>query len=95
MSELKTTLHVEALRNVSAVSELKLSRMEQFKLADEGKLENYRENCCFCKVEMTDIYKTHNPYPLNKDEDATCCNDCCDILVGPARMFLIMNSKTE
>ena len=90
MNELKTTLNVKALRNASTVSELKLSRMEQFKLADEGKLENYRENCCFCKVEMTDIYKTHNPYPLNKDEDTTCCKDCCDILVGPARMMLLM-----
>ena len=93
MKELKTTLHVEALRNVSTVSELKLSRMEQFKLADKGKLENYKEKCCFCKVEMTDIYKTHNPYPLNKDEDATCCKDCCDAFVGPARLKLIMIAK--
>ena len=90
MNELKTTLNVKALRNASTVSELKLSRMKQFQLADEGKLENYRENCCFCKVEVTDIYKTHNPYPLNKDEDATCCEDCCDTLVGPARMMLLM-----
>ena len=90
MSELKTSLSVKNLRNVSTVSELKLSRMEQFKLANEEKLENYSENCCFCKVEMTDIYKTHNPYPLNKDEDASCCEDCCDTLVGPARMMLLM-----
>jgi len=90
MSELKTTLNVKALRNASTVSELKLSRMEQFKLANKGKLENYRENCCFCKVEMTDIYKTHNPYPLNKNEDAICCKDCCDALVRPARMFEIL-----
>ena len=95
MSELKTTLNTKALRNAPTVSKLKLSRMEQFKLADEGKLENYRESCCFCKAEMTNIYKTHNPYPLNKNEDATCCKVCRDTLVGPARMFLIMNSKTQ
>ena len=94
MSELKTTLNTKSLRNAPTVSKLKLSRMEQFKLADEGNLENYTENCCFCKVEMTDIYKTHNPYPLNKNEEATCCKDCCDTLVGPARMFLIMNQKS-
>ena len=94
MKELKTTLHVEALRNVSTVSELKLSRMEQFKLADEGKLENYKELCCFCEVEMTDIFQTHNPHPLNIEEDAVCCKRCCDGVVGPARMFLIMNQKT-
>ena len=90
MNELKTTLNVKALRNASTVSELKLSRMEQFKLANEGKLKKYSEKCCFCKVEMTDIYKTHNPYPLNKDEDASCCKDCCDTLVGSARMMLLM-----
>ena len=39
MSELKTKLNVEALREASPVSELKLGRMEQFKLADEGKLK--------------------------------------------------------
>ena len=83
------------IKNVSPVSELNLSRMEQFKKANEGRLENYIESCCFCKVEMTDIYKTHNPYPLNKNEDAACCKKCCDDLVGPARMFLIMNSRTQ
>ena len=82
MKELKTKLHVEAFRNVSTVSELKLSRMEQFKLADEGKLENYKENCCFCKVEMTDIYKTHNPYPLNKDEKSRLPKSFISHLLG-------------
>ncbi len=93
MITLKTTLGVETLRNAPTVSELKLSRIEQFKLANEGKLENYRERCCFCKVEMTNIYKTHNPYPLNKNEDATCCKDCCDTLVGPARMMMILKKE--
>ena len=93
MAELKTSLSVKNMRNALNVSELKLSRMKQFKLADEGKLENYRENCCFCKVEMTNIYKTHNPYPLNKNEDATCCKDCCDTLVGPARMMMILKKE--
>ena len=78
------------IKNVSPVSELNLSRMEQFKKANEGRLENYIENCCFCKVEMTDIYKTHNPYPLNKNEDATCCEKCSDDLVGPARIMMIL-----
>ena len=93
MSELETKLSVEALRNVSTVSELKLSRMEQFKLADEGKLENYKENCCFCKGEMTDIYKTHNPYPLNLNNDAVCCKSCSDELLRPARMIMILKQK--
>ncbi len=88
---MKKNLNVKKLINDSKpLSTLKPKRTEQFKLANEGKLENYSENCCFCKVEMTDIYKTHNPYPLNKNEDASCCMDCCDTLVGPARMMLLM-----
>ena len=93
MNEMKTILNTKALRNAQTVSELKLSRIEQFKLANVGKLENYRENCCFCKVEITDIYKTHNPYPLNKNEDASCCKDCCETLVGPARMMMIFKQQ--
>ena len=90
-NRMKKNLNVKKLINESEpLSTLKAKRIEQFKLANEGKLENYSENCCFCKVEMTDIYKTHNPYPLNKDKDASCCKDCCDTLVGPARLILLM-----
>ena len=92
VTNVKATLPVKHLRkNVSSVSELKLSRMEQFRKANEGRLKNYIVNCCFCEVEITDIYKTHNPYPLNKNEDAICCEKCCVDLVGPARIFLIKN----
>ena len=36
---------------------------------------------------MTDIFQTHNPHPLNIEEDAVCCKRCCDGVVGLPNVF--------
>ena len=41
--------------------------------------------CCFCGVDMKEPF-TNNPYPVNKDENARCCNDCNKNIVIPARI---------
>ena len=73
------------------MQKIKRKRMEQFKQAREGKLENYSENCCFCERNLTDIFTTHNPAPLNNSEEAVCCDICVDRLVRPARMGQIVH----
>lgn len=42
--------------------------------------------CCFCGRAFKGW--GNNPYPLNKDEKARCCDDCNDNLVVPARLYL-------
>ena len=69
----------------------KSKRMEQFDLALRRELKDYREACCFCDKALTDIFKTHNPAPLNNEEDSVCCEICVDKFVGPARMLHILN----
>tara|TARA_X000000950_G_scaffold280850_1_gene376339 strand:- start:376 stop:618 length:243 start_codon:yes stop_codon:yes gene_type:complete len=73
------------------MQKIKTKRMEQFDLALRGELKDYREACCFCDKALTDIFKTHNPAPLNNEEDSVCCEICLDKFVGPARMLHILN----
>ena len=73
------------------MQKIKPKRMEQFDLALRGELKDYREACCFCDKALTDIFKTHNPAPLNSEEDSVCCEICVDKFVGPARMLHILN----
>ena len=73
------------------MQKIKSKRMEQFDLALRRELKDYREACCFCDKALTDIFKTHNPAPLNNDEDSVCCEICVDKFVGPARMLHILN----
>lgn len=42
--------------------------------------------CCFCNRAFKGW--GNNPYPLNKDEKARCCDDCNANLVVPARLYL-------
>lgn len=41
--------------------------------------------CCFCGKECENEFG-NNPYPVNKDENARCCNDCNMSIVLPARI---------
>ena len=77
------------------MQKIKPKRMEQFDLALKGELEDYREACCFCGDTLTDIFKTHNPAPLNREEEAVCCEICVDKFVRPARMLQILNFKED
>lgn len=40
--------------------------------------------CCICGKEFEGF--GNNPYPVNKEEDARCCDICNDIVVIPARI---------
>ena len=77
------------------MQKIKPKRMEQFDLALKGELDDYKENCCFCGELLTDIFETHNPAPINNDEEAVCCEICVDKFVGPARMLQILNFKED
>lgn len=39
--------------------------------------------CCFCKREFKDF--VNNPYPVCKQEDALCCDECDQKIVVPSR----------
>lgn len=42
------------------------------------------KTCCICGKEFKGW--GNNPYPVNKDEDARCCDDCNSAFVIPARI---------
>ena len=42
------------------------------------------KKCCICGKEF--VGWGNNPYPVNKDEDARCCDDCNAMYVIPARL---------
>lgn len=47
--------------------------------------------CCICGKEF--IGWGNNPYPVVKDEDARCCDDCNAMYVIPARIEALSNSN--
>lgn len=42
------------------------------------------KKCCICGKEF--VGWGNNPYPVNKDEDARCCDECNGMYVIPARL---------
>lgn len=55
-------------------------------------MENLKFTCCICGEEFTGY--GNNPYPLNKEEGARCCDDC-NMLVIEARIKAIQDNKKE
>ena len=67
-------------------------------------MRNWGEvKCCFCgkplwnrhHIELNDEMKAkyfgNNPYPVNTDENARCCDDCnCDIVI-PKRLEIMFH----
>lgn len=47
--------------------------------------------CCICGNVF--IGWGNNPYPVVKDEDARCCDDCNAMYVIPARIEALSNSN--
>lgn len=47
--------------------------------------------CCICGKAFTGW--GNNPYPVVKDEDARCCDDCNAMYVIPARIEALSNSN--
>ena len=54
---------------------------------DDGRI------CCICGQEFTGY--GNNPYPVNSDEDARCCDDCNDTVVIPARLGELTNRRDD
>ena len=49
--------------------------------------------CCICGQEFNGF--GNNPYPVNSDEDARCCDDCNDTVVIPARLGELANRRDD
>ena len=52
-----------------------------------------KHTCCICGQEFTGY--GNNPYPVNSDEDARCCDDCNDTVVIPARLGELANRRDD
>lgn len=52
---------------------------------------NQIQRCCICGEEFTGW--GNNPWPVDKREDARCCNACNEIYVIPARLEEMYNNK--
>ena len=49
--------------------------------------------CCICGKEFKGY--GNNPYPVNKEEGARCCDECNDKVVIPARIEALNSRKEE
>lgn len=45
-------------------------------------------NCCICKKPILKKY-ANDPYPVNKSDNAYCCDSCNMLYVVPARLNAI------
>lgn len=50
--------------------------------------------CCFCGKECENEWG-NNPWPVNKDEEARCCNECNMSVVVPARLAQAVKKDEE
>ena len=50
-----------------------------------NKVEVRTVTCCFCG-RVIPYWVSNDPYPVNKDPDARCCDMCNDLKVIPARL---------
>lgn len=48
--------------------------------------------CCICGKQCENEWG-NNPYPVNKNESARCCNECNDKFVIPARIKIYFEAK--
>ena len=54
---------------------------------------NEKHICCICGEEFKGF--GNNPYPVNKDENARCCDVCNDTVIIPARIEALNEDKKE
>ena len=50
--------------------------------------------CCICGKECENEFG-NNPWPVNNDEDARCCDVCNDTVVVPERITRLINKKEK
>lgn len=51
------------------------------------------KKCCICGKEF--VGWGNNPWPVNNDDDAVCCDDCNLLYVIPARMQNLYSKKEK
>lgn len=56
-------------------------------------MKNEVKKCCICGCKFTGW--GNNPWPVVKDEDAYCCNDCDSMYVLPARIAEMYANRKE
>lgn len=56
-------------------------------------MTNIGYECCICHKIFTDW--GNNPWPVVKDEDALCCDDCNGTVVLPARIAGLREESNE
>lgn len=56
-------------------------------------MNNEVKKCCICGMNFTGW--GNNPWPVVKDEDATCCDDCDAMYVIPARIKEMFGDKNN
>ena len=54
-------------------------------------MEKYK--CCICGKEFTDW--GNDPWPVNTDENAKCCDDCDMSVVVPARLNMMYKKGNQ
>ena len=50
--------------------------------------------CCICGKKCENQWG-NNPYPVDKNEDHRCCNECNDKFVIPERIRIAIERKGE
>lgn len=56
-------------------------------------MDDKKYTCCICGREFDDW--GNNPWPVVKDEDARCCNECNETQVVKARIELVLGLRKE
>lgn len=75
--------------NVSNDSDEELNLEDVYKYAKEYVYEEDKDipdfDCCICGTHC--IGYGNNPWPISKNENDRCCNECNDTIVIPARLM--------
>jgi len=56
-------------------------------------MNHYKFDCAICRKASSGW--PNNPYPIIKDKDAECCNDCNANVVIPARIFGMTEARNK
>lgn len=54
-------------------------------------MNNQKYVCCICGKKFTGW--GNDPWPVNTDDDARCCDECNSLHVVPARLAQMFNRK--
>lgn len=80
---------IDYKKNISDYSDEELNLEDVYKYAKEYIYEDYKNTpdfkCCICGSHCYGF--GNNPYPVSKNENDRCCDDCNSEVVIPARLM--------